>query len=81
MKFSLYKCLNIDATEGVEGAAREGLGLGVHQFESVLWKSVVPKPGAVQPGEGSPIGKGVGDPPLRLKSGCAQEDDTKRNSN
>jgi hypothetical protein len=49
----------------------------VAQFESCrCLRGVFPKPGAVQPGEGSPIDRRmrVGDPSLRPKSGCAQDD-------
>ena len=47
-------------------------GLRLNRF----LRGVIPKPGAVQPGEGSPVDRRVrvGDPSLRLKSGCAQDD-------
>jgi hypothetical protein len=56
----------------------------VAQFEPVLFlRGVIPKPGAVQPGEGPPIDRRMhaGDPSLHLKSGSAQDDATKGNSN
>jgi hypothetical protein len=40
---------------------------------SLFWRGVIPKPGAVQPGEGSPTDRRMraGDPSLRLKNGSA----------
>jgi hypothetical protein len=55
----------------------------VPQFDFNSPRGVIPKPGALQPGEGSPIDRRMraGDPSLRLKSGSAQDDATERNSN
>jgi hypothetical protein len=67
---------------------REATGVNpeaVGQFEFVFFLGcIIAKPGAVQPGEGSPVAKGMrcaGDPSLRLKNGSAQDDAARRNSN
>jgi len=49
---------------------------------SSFFRGVIPRPNAVQSGEGYPIDGDMrpGDPSLRLKSGSAQDDATNGNS-
>jgi hypothetical protein len=58
----------------------------VAQFEFQVSRGVIPKcPRFYKRAEGSPVANGVeaGDPSLRLKNGCAQDDaiDAVKNSN